>query len=631
MALSPQEIKIAEYGKAQGKTKEQVLSAIAKYRATVPTQTQPSTQPVVAPTQPTEPSLTDRLGNIGTQAADTMQQQIDGTGKYADQGAIQRGVGATATAFNVVPQAAVTLAPKPVRDVLGAVGEGYTKAIDWLSSKLSPQVVQDFVTNHPEATKKIESVLGTANDAGNIANTILLAEGVKNTTSNAVDVTQKGIKSVKQGIQAVNQAGGNIIDTTSNVIGTGADKAKQLTQNLTQKVIKNVSEKNVSPQLKTSVENLSKPTIAPQVKGSAVSVKNPLKTYNEFAKQEELFKTNIKADTALNVVGERIGNSFEKVIKTRQVVGKTMGEELKTIGNIKTDTTGSFEDFRSQLRDSGVAYDVTNGKLGQIAKQTKFTGADKAQLQYYAKEFQKLGTNPTVSELDAFMSRIPKAIDLYKAGKSIVGTTNAERIIKGSLADLRKSLLDSGNPELDKYALARSQYSQLSDFVNEGASYLGKKTASGDFSKDASIAKSSVQSILNGGKKDWLIKLEQLTGYKALDEAVLALQAMKDAGNFRGASLLDLLSPTEIPTSKAGVIAKGVDFVMKKGADALTGSPTEQTRRMIQSAIQAQKESAATAIPKGGQSTINMSNSSNSITPTVPLSKEVSRLLNMHQ
>jgi hypothetical protein len=217
------------------------------------------------------------------------------------------------------------------------------------------------------------------------------------------------------------------------------------------------------------------------------------------------------------------------------------------------------------------------------------------------------------------MSRIPKAIDVYKAGKSIVGTTNAERIIKGSLADLRKSLLDSGNPVLDKYALARSQYSQLSDFVNEGASYLGKKTASGDFSKDASIAKSSVQSILNGGKKDWLIKLEQLTGYKALDEAVLALQAMKDAGNFRGASLLDLLSPSELPTTKAGVVAKGIDFLMEKGAGALTGSPAEQTRRIIQDAIDAQKTSAtvptATAMPKGGQSTNTMSQSKNLVIP----------------
>lgn len=625
MSLSPQELKIAEYGKANGKSKEEVLAAIAKFRAS-----QQATQTPVAPVTPvaTAPSLTDRLANVGDTAATDIKSKILGTGENAGKGSIERGVGAVATAFNVVPQAVVEMAPQPVRSALSAVGEGYNKIIGWLGDKLgSTQLAQNFVTQHPDAAKNLEAALNTSNYAGQIANDILLAEGAKSTIGKTVDATKTGVSST---IAKVNNVGGSAIDTTSNIIGQGVKQGADLTKTLTDKVVKNVSEKNVSPQLQTSVESLVKQTTAPQVKGSAVAVKDPLKLYNEFAKQEELFKTNIKADTALNVVGERTGNAFEKVIKTRQAVGNVMGEELKKIGNIKTNTQGTFEDFRTQLRDSGVAYDVTNGKLGQISKQTKFTGADKAQLQYYAKEFQKLGTNPTVSELDAFMSRIPKAIDVYKAGKSIVGTTNAERIIKGSLADLRKSLLDSGNPALDKYALARSQYSQLSDFVNEGASYLGKKTASGDFSKDASIAKSSVQSILNGGKKDWLIKLEQLTGYKALDEAVLALQAMKDAGNFRGASLLDLLSPTEIPTSIAGVMEKGVDFLMKKGADALTGSPAEQTRRIIQSAIQAQKESAAITSPKGGQSTINMSNSSNSIPPNpTTFSPEVQRIINM--
>lgn len=622
MALSPEELQIAEYGKAQGKTKEQVMNAIAKYRSTQPTQ---------APTlQPTEPSLTERLGNIGMQAGEQIQQQIAGTGQYADQNAVQRGIGATATAFNVLPQAVTELAPQPVRSVLGKVSEAYTKAFDWLSNKLSPQIVQDFVAKNPEITKKIEASAGSLADLGNIANSILLAEGVKTNVGKVANIGKTGVQSINQvvGSGGTGGAGGGAIDTTSSMIGTGVEKAKALTKDLTAKVVKNVSEKNVNPQLQVSVENLVKPTTAPQVSGSAVAVKDPLKLYNEFAKQEELFKTNIKADTALNVVGERTGNAFEKVIKQRQSVGNVMGEELKKVGGIKTNTQGAFENFRTELRDSGVAYDVLDKKLTQIAKQTKFTASDKAQLQYYAREFQKLGTNPTVVELDAFMSRIPKAIDVYKASKNIIGTTNAERIIKNSLSDLRKSLLSSGNPALDKYAIARSLYSQLSDFVNEGAKYLGKKTASGDFSRDASIAKSSVQSILNGGKKDWLIQLEQLTGYKALDEAVLALQAMKDAGNFRGASLLDLLTPSELPTSTASLVNKGVDYLMQKGASALTGSPADQTRRIIQSAIQAQKESASNAIPKGGQSTKSISNTNSSIEQTLHrASPEVQRVI----
>ena len=86
-----------------------------------------------------------------------------------------------------------------------------------------------------------------------------------------------------------------------------------------------------------------------------------------------------------------------------------------------------------------------------------------------------------------------------------------------------------------------------------------------------------MQSILNNGKKDWLEKLEEITGYPALDRSVIALQAMKDAGDFRGLSLLQQLSTGAAPTP-AGITQKVIDFALDKVARAAAGSPEEQTR-----------------------------------------------------
>ena len=618
MALSPQELKIVEYGKAQGKSKEQVLSAIVKFRSSTPIQPQ---TPQVS-TQISEPNALQRVSDVISGAGNEVQSQIAGQGKYADQGALQRGFGATASAFNAVPQVAVALAPQPVRSVLSAVGKGYENVINWLGDKLgSTQLAQDFVIKHPDAAKSLEEVASVGKSSGDIANTILLSKGTTGTAQKVTDLTKKtgNIPSII----------GSGIDETASIIGTGIEKAK----NLTTQVVKNESAKNVSPQLQTSVENIvQKSPVSSQVSGASKTIKDPLKLYNEFIVKEQKFKTDSHADTALGSVGERTGKEFEGVIKTRQAFGKVMGDELKSIGNIKTETHGVFENFRTELRDSGVAYDVTNRKLSQIANQTKFDKTDLTQIGYYGKELQRLGKNPTVSELDAFMSRIPKTIDVYKASKAIIGTTNAERIIKGSLAQLRKSLLESSNPALEKYSIARSKYAQLSSFIDEGVSYLGKKTVSGDYSRDASILKSSIQSILNGGKKDWLIKLEQITGYNALDEAVLALQAMKDVGNFRGQSLLDLLSPSEIPVTKTGAVGKVIDYALEKGTSKLLGTPIEQTRRFIQET--AQKKNAPkitnTANANQGATTNNINQSSNFIQPNITtLSPEVQRVINI--
>lgn len=342
-----------------------------------------------------------------------------------------------------------------------------------------------------------------------------------------------------------------------------------------------VARKNAPENLAASVDRLAT-TVTKDKKGQTIR-RDPLKTYDEFYDQEQKFKTDAKQDTAISVVGERMGDAYESVVRMRRAAGAKMSDEMKIAGDKKVDISNGFTTIEGELANSGLRYDAETGTLFRT-KTSKVTTQDRRIVQKYFDELSQLGTNPTAAELDAFLSRIPAELDVYKQKNNITSVTNGERIVKQNLQELGKSLTPETDPAFAGYAQAKKDYATLSGFLDEGASYLGKKTQSGDYAKDASMAKSAVQSVLNNGKKDWMLKLEDLTGYPALDEAVLAIQAMKDAGNFRGNSLLELLTPKEapsVPTSKGQIIMRAANKAVEVAERKMSGTPREQTRRFM--------------------------------------------------
>lgn len=557
MALTDQEKQILDFAKQNGKSPIEAKAAIAKYRSQNPQFVTPQ------PVQDTS-TVQSRLAEVGQGNAGKISDAISGQGQYEGQSALTRGIGATATAFNTVPQAAVAIAPEPVRNVVssvgGAIGGAFKAFTDLIGSN---KQLQEFVQNNPEATDKIMGTLQGASDLGAISGNILGAKGV-------ADV---GIPTTLNTASAV----GNVAKNSADAV---LDSASSLRKN----VQAYVAGKNVNPQLQSSVERLT--NVVPETPGvkGTMRLENPVQTYDKYLSQSKKALTDLREDPAISEVGSKIGDAFNTVVKQRQDVGKVIGEELKTVGKVRVPATEPKATLLSQLKDSGLAY---NPKTGQLTSFTgsKFAPEETKMLQSYVTDFNKLGDNPTVSQIDNFISRKRTELEFTKGASGVTGTTNAERIIKGNLANLKDTLnpAKNGNKNLAKYWEANSTYSSLSDFLDEGQSFLGKKTQSGDFAKDASLAKSSVQSILNNGKKDWLIKLEGLTGYQALDNSVLALQAMKDAGDFRGLSLLQVLSEGAVPTSQAGFTQKAIDFAIAKGGQALAGTPEEQTRAFLNS------------------------------------------------
>src|SRR3990167_1153023 len=202
-------------------------------------------------------------------------------------------------------------------------------------------------------------------------------------------------------------------------------------------------------------------------------LESPLKTYNKFAEQEATFRGDIMQDPALGIVGERVGDAFEQVIKLKQDIGATIGNEIKTIGKLKTSTALAQEQFGKNLVEQGLK--LNKGILSQT-KLSKLTGEDVKLLQRYISELNKLSENPTLAELDAFLSRLPKELEVYKSQNNIIKVTNGERLIKENLTQLRQSASPKINPKFENYFNAKSLYSDLTNFVDEGLRFLGKRT-----------------------------------------------------------------------------------------------------------------------------------------------------------
>lgn len=213
--LSPEELEIAKRAKELGKTPDEALAGIAKYRAS-------KTQPVVE--EPKE-TMSNRLADVGNNAASDISNAITGQGKYEGQSPLTRGIGATKSAFLTVPEGAVAMAPEPVRKGLEKVGDvivGGFKALTGLIG--SNKQLQEWTMQHPEATNKIlEIAQGTA-DLGAIAGTITGAQGAVNTVGTTARLSSKGYTAtsnlVSNATSVVKQKAGSVIKSPEkSVVG----------------------------------------------------------------------------------------------------------------------------------------------------------------------------------------------------------------------------------------------------------------------------------------------------------------------------------------------------------------------------------------------------------------------------
>ena len=363
-----------------------------------------------------------------------------------------------------------------------------------------------------------------------------------------------------------------------------SDAAFSQALNLREQIQAFGGEKRVGPQFTTSAKRVIAPSTPMFLEGTASRQNNIADLYDEYFTSAQKHIADVKQDPPLAQVGEEVGDAFNSVIKQQQAIGAVMGEELETYGSLRVSVQSAVQAALKQMSDSGLSFNPRTQQFVSF-QGNAFAEKEVQMLVDFFAKVRLLGDTPTVRDLNNAISALRSELTFTKGSLGVQQVTNAERIINTTLHNLKQTLNPeiNGISQLQRYWKANQAYSDLSTFIEEGSSYLGKVTQSGDYAKDASILKSSVQSLLNNGKKDWLLQLEALTDYPALDYAVIALQAMKDAGDYKGLSLLQVIKDQGIPTSKAGVTGAIIDKATDVGTRVVMGKPEEQTRAFLKS------------------------------------------------
>lgn len=324
-------------------------------------------------------------------------------------------------------------------------------------------------------------------------------------------------------------------------------------------------------------------------------------SYNEYSKAEDAYKLDPGADTALEVVGSKIGQSYDKLIKKRREIGAKLGEARDTATS-KVDLTSAKTKLAEEMKNAGIVKTSRGYRIGKDG--TSLAKDEIKMLTTLEKKLTKLGKNPSAKAISNFKQQFATEIDFAKGKKNITSKTNFDRIKDKIYNSLDEGFNVKDAPDLQNAYNLQKEYSRLSDILEEGAGHLGKKTSSGDYVRDAGLAKASIKSLHAGAKKDFLKQLGLETGDDFIQESMIAAQAMKDAGNFKQASLLEDLAKNVVDDAGSitptNLISQGVRYGKQKVIEKVAGKPKERTMRYIRdTAPEAAATRTAAKAPEG--------------------------------
>lgn len=203
MAFNEKEQAIIKYGLDNGKSRTEVEKALSNFRNGVtPTQTSAVQQ---------EPGVMQRVGSVISNAGAGVNEAITST----EGGSFGKGVRATASAFNAIPQVANELLPQPVRSTLSKVGEKIGQGFNFITDKVAQTKLfsevgsleaQGYINSQtaPELYKLKEN-LRTASAGGEIANTILAADQITKTGQQLVNTGKVGATKLNETVTNASQ------------------------------------------------------------------------------------------------------------------------------------------------------------------------------------------------------------------------------------------------------------------------------------------------------------------------------------------------------------------------------------------------------------------------------------------
>jgi hypothetical protein len=353
--LSPEEIKIAEYGKAQGKTKEQVAEAISKYRVT---------QTVQAKAPEKKQGILSRIGSDIKQRGENVYNEITNS----SQNPVLSGIKATSESFGGISDVVgeVINSIPVVRDVAKFTGDKIKQGFNATTNKIADTKLFREASQYPEQTKILEDFLQGGGSISEIANNILLAKGVSDTATGLSKTVKTGFNKT---VQSATEIKKTLTPTPEQIaLERQAKMTKGLNeQNVRLKSADKAFNKNTinrsTPDGKkvtiTPIDTFVKNDIAPVIEKGSIQMGDYKtgagelgKIKTKVANLDTQIEAKMKGNTTPIDLNEMEYRAFEKVMKNEDF--RLSG----TVGSNVAKLEAKFKDFRNTYGDKITAEEV---------------------------------------------------------------------------------------------------------------------------------------------------------------------------------------------------------------------------------------------------------------------------------
>ena len=319
MALTEQEKQIIMWGKSNGKTQQEVESALVKFRQSQPKQTQPEVEQPLDYIGRTKQAAKAGFSKMGT----AIQESREGRNPL-ETGA-KFGAGAIQTVFSPL-SAALEPVIKPT------IGKGIEVASDVISDI---PAVQKFASG-----KGGEIAERGAELTGNLAEIMGVAamQKIPKVTSSAVRTVESGVETVKTGVGKITQPVKSAIEGTKNVVGMVSEEAKRIPSRITTNVAEKQAVRQTIEQLPSNVaKNAARDGV--ELADIKTIYRLPKSQITPLKKLATVVKDFAEGKTKVNpieVVGKPIISRIKQLESVRGKVGQKLGQVAENLGNVAT-------------------------------------------------------------------------------------------------------------------------------------------------------------------------------------------------------------------------------------------------------------------------------------------------------
>ncbi len=312
------------------------------------------------PTIEKKPNIVERVKNNIQEKGNQVQEQISGTGEYANKNSVERGVGAVATVASGLSSTLYETLPENIRGTLDKVSGGIGKGFNYLTDKISnSKFLQEAVASGD--TKQLESALQIVSDLGLISGEILGADQTSKAVTKVAKTTKEVAPIIKEKITTTletnkaNRLKGNV-EKLDKLVGQVV-QGKPEDINVAKRAFKEIDIADVK-----SYDDL-KSVFSEKIDNTATALDSKLETNKTVTKLKDLGVTIEGGRKKFNYVKESLNQLSDYYEKTNNFTAKLEIDELAKKAN-KTGLT--VKEINDLARKHGMDLNAYNAN-GELA------------------------------------------------------------------------------------------------------------------------------------------------------------------------------------------------------------------------------------------------------------------------